>query len=119
MQQPGGDEAKAQAFVKELYNHVPVLDGGARAATLTFALRGQGDVLLAWENEAYLSQAEFGDEGFQIIAPSVSILAEPPVAVVDKNADADGMRAAAEAYVKFLDTPAAQAQVRLVGFVAG
>jgi sulfate/thiosulfate transport system substrate-binding protein len=108
LKQPGGDEVKAQAFVKELYAHVPILDSGARAATLTFAQRGQGDVLLAWENEAYLSQKEFPEEGFEIVPPSQSILAEPPVTVVDKNAAKDGVTAEAEAYLKFLYTPAAQ-----------
>jgi sulfate transport system substrate-binding protein len=108
LQQPGGDEAKAQAYVRDLYKHVPILDSGARAATLTFAQRGQGDVLLAWENEAYLSLREFPDEGFVIVPPSVSILAEPPVAVVDKNAAADGVTPVAEAYLKYLYTPAAQ-----------
>ena len=108
LQQPGGDATKAQAFVKDLYKHVPILDGGARAATLTFAKSSQGDVLLAWENEAYLSLKEFPEENFEIIAPSLSILAEPPVAVVDKNAAKDGVAPVAEAYLKFLYTPAAQ-----------
>jgi sulfate/thiosulfate transport system substrate-binding protein len=108
LKQPGGNEEKAQAFVKDLYKHVPILDTGARGATLTFAQRNQGDVLLAWENEAYLSLDEFPDEGFQIVAPSVSILAEPPVAIVDKNAAADGVKAAAEEYLKYLYIPEAQ-----------
>jgi sulfate/thiosulfate transport system substrate-binding protein len=108
LKQPGGSEAKAQAYIKELFKHVPILDSGARGATLTFAQRGQGDVLLAWENEAYLSQDEFPDQGFQIVAPTVSILAEPPVAVVDKNAAADKVTAVAEEYLKFLYTQEAQ-----------
>ena len=84
------DEAKAQKFVKELFTHVPVLDSGARGATTTFVERGIGDVLLAWENEAYLSINELGPDKFEIVNPSVSILAEPPVAVVDKNVDKRG-----------------------------
>jgi sulfate/thiosulfate-binding protein len=108
LKQPGGSEDKARAFVQELYKHVPVLDSGARGATLTFAQRGQGDVLLAWENEAYLAVNEFADDGFEIVPPSVSILAEPPVTVVDKNAQADGVQKEAEAYLKFLYTPVAQ-----------
>ncbi len=96
------DEAKAQAFVKELFTHVPVLDSGARGATTTFVERGIGDVLLAWENEAYLSINELGPDKFEIVNPSVSILAEPPVAVVDKNVDKRGTREVAEAYLKYL-----------------
>ena len=102
------DESKAREFVKELYHHIPVLDSGARGATVTFAQRGQGDVLLSWENEAYLAIKEFGADNFEIIAPSVSILAEPPVAVVQKNAEKDGVTKAADAYLKFLYTPEAQ-----------
>jgi sulfate transport system substrate-binding protein len=108
LKQPGGDEGKAQGYIKELYKHVTILDSGARGSTLTFAQRGQGDVLLAWENEAYLALDEFPDQGFQIVAPPKSILAEPPVAVVDKNAAADGVAAVAEEYLKFLYTPEAQ-----------
>jgi sulfate/thiosulfate transport system substrate-binding protein len=108
LKQPGGDEGKARDFVKELYRHVTILDTGARGATLTFAQRGQGDVLLAWENEAYLSLKEFPEEGFQIVAPSMSILAEPPVAVVDKNAAADGVAAVAEKYLRYLYSAEAQ-----------
>jgi sulfate/thiosulfate transport system substrate-binding protein len=103
-----GDVNKTREFVGQLYKHVPVLDSGARASTITFAQRGQGDVLLAWENEAYLSLKEFGQGRFEIVSPSISILAEPPVAVVDKNADANGVRPIAEAYLKFLYTPEAQ-----------
>ncbi|MGG4344401.1 sulfate ABC transporter substrate-binding protein [Paenibacillus lautus] len=96
------DEAKAQEFVKELFTHVPVLDSGARGATTTFVERGIGDVLLAWENEAYLSINELGPDKFEIVNPSVSILAEPPVAVVDKNVDKRGTREVAEAYLQYL-----------------
>ena len=95
------DEAKAQEFVKELFTHVPVLDSGARGATTTFVERGIGDVL-AWENEAYLSINELGPDKFEIVNPSVSILAEPPVAVVDKNVDKRGTREVAEAYLQYL-----------------
>lgn len=105
----GGDEAKAKAFLGELYRNVPVLDTGARGSTTTFAQRGIGDVLLSWENEAFLVQGEFGADKFEIVVPSKSILAEPPVAVVDGNVDAKGTRKAAEAYVAFLYSPAGQA----------
>jgi sulfate transport system substrate-binding protein len=105
---PGGNDDSATAFVKALYQHVPVLDTGARASTLTFAQRGIGDVLLSWENEAYLARDEFGADKFDIVYPPSSILAEPPVAVVDKNADKHGTRAVAEAYLKFLYTDQAQ-----------
>jgi len=109
LKQPGGNEAKARAYVHELFKHVPVLDAGARGATNTFAQRGVGDVLLAWENEALLAQRELGKGAFEIVVPSVSILAEPPVAVVDGNADKHGTRAIAEAYLKFLYSPQGQA----------
>ena len=99
---------KAKAFVTALYKNVPVLDSGARGSTVTFAEKHIGDVLIAWENEAYLAIDEFGDNKFEIVYPSVSILAEPPVAIVDQNVDARGTRAAAEAYVKYLYTPEAQ-----------
>jgi sulfate transport system substrate-binding protein len=108
LKQPGGNEAKARAFVRDLYQHVPVLDTGARGATNTFVQRGIGDVLLAWEDEALLSQREVGEDGFQIVLPSVSILAEPPVAIVDKNVDQHGTREVAEAYLKFLYSPQGQ-----------
>nr|WP_152966485.1 sulfate ABC transporter substrate-binding protein [Gulbenkiania mobilis] len=108
LKQPGGSEAKARAFVSELYKHVPVLDAGARGATLTFAQRGLGDVLLAWENEAVLAVKELGPDKFDIVTPSVSILAEPPVTVVDKVVDKKGSRKVAEAYLNFLYTPQAQ-----------
>jgi sulfate/thiosulfate transport system substrate-binding protein len=102
------DDAKARDFVSKLYANVPVLDTGARGATNTFAQRGIGDVLLAWENEALLSQRELGKDGFQIVLPSVSILAEPPVALVDKNVDQHGTREVAQAYLKFLYSPQGQ-----------
>ena len=100
---PGGNADKAKAFVSNLYKHVPVLDTGARGSTTTFAERGIGDVLLSWENEAYLAlQEPGGKDKFQIVYPSVSMLAEPPVAVVDKNVDRHGTRKVAEAYLQFL-----------------
>jgi sulfate/thiosulfate transport system substrate-binding protein len=102
------DDAKATAYVTALYNHVPVLDTGARGATVTFAQKNVGDVLLTWENEAHLLLGEFGQDKFEVVYPRVSILAEPPVAVVDQVVDARGTRAAAEAYVKYLYTPDAQ-----------
>ncbi|AIQ66649.1 sulfate ABC transporter substrate-binding protein [Paenibacillus graminis] len=102
------DEAKAQEFVQELFKHVPVLDTGARGATTTFVERGIGDVLIAWENEAYLSIKELGPDKFEIVNPSESILAEPPVAVVDKVADKRGTREVAEAYLKYLYTEEGQ-----------
>jgi sulfate/thiosulfate transport system substrate-binding protein len=105
----GGDEEKTKEFIKAIYQNAPVLDTGARGSTITFAQRGIGDVLIAWENEAFLADKEFGADKFEIIAPPQSILAEPPVAVVDANADAKGNRKVAEAYLNFLYTPAAQA----------
>ena len=108
LQRPDGNEAKARAFVHALFQHVPVLDTGARGATNTFVQRGIGDVLLAWENEAFLAQRELGKDKFDIVVPSMTILAEPPVAVVDANVAKDGNRAVAEAYLKFLYTPQAQ-----------
>jgi sulfate transport system substrate-binding protein len=97
----GGDD-KAKEFVGKLYKNVPVLDAGARGATITFVQRGVGDVLLAWENEAFLALKEFGPEKFDIVVPSISILAEPTVAVVDKVVDKKGTRAVAEEYLKYL-----------------
>jgi sulfate/thiosulfate transport system substrate-binding protein len=97
-----GGDAKAKEFVTSLYKNVPVLDSGARGSTTTFVERGVGDVLLAWENEAFLSLKEFGPGKFEIIAPSLSILAEPPVAIVDKNVDKKGTRKVAEAYLQYL-----------------
>jgi len=93
---PGGDAAKAREFVRQLYSHVPVLDSGARGSTMTFARRGQGDVLLSWENEAHLVIAESGPRKFEIVQPSVSILAVPPVAIVDKVVDRRGTRKLAQ-----------------------
>ncbi|MCX8572672.1 sulfate ABC transporter substrate-binding protein [Aminobacter sp. MET-1] len=98
----GGDEAKIKQYIGNLYAHVPVLDTGARGSTVTFAQRGLGDVLLAWENEAYLALDEFGADQFDIVIPPSSILAEPPVAVVDANVDAKGSRKVAEAYLSYL-----------------
>ena len=97
-----GTDQLAQDFVQRLFANVPVLDSGARAATNTFTNNGMGDVLLAWENEAYLSLKEHGADAFEIITPSLSILAEPPVAVVDRNVDRKGTRAVAEAYLEYL-----------------
>ncbi|MCQ4166910.1 sulfate ABC transporter substrate-binding protein [Tahibacter harae] len=108
LKQPGGNEAKAKEFVAALFKNVPVLDTGARGSTTTFVQRGIGDVLLAWENEALLARQELGKDEFEIVVPSLSILAEPPVAVVDKVVDRRGTRAVAEAYLKFLYSPAAQ-----------
>ncbi len=98
----GNDEAKTRDFVATLYRHVPVLDPGARGSTTTFAQRGIGDVLLAWENEAFLALEELGPDQFEIVVPPLSILAEPPVAVVDGNVDAKGSRKEAEAYLTYL-----------------
>jgi len=103
-----GDEARAKDFVARLFKNVPVLDTGARGATTTFVQRGIGDVLIAWENEAILSIKELGKGEFEIIAPSISILAEPPVTVVDKVASKRGTRAVAQAYLEYLYTPQGQ-----------
>ncbi len=102
IKQPGGTEASAKEFVSKLFKNVPVLDSGARGATTTFVERGIGDVLLAWENEALLAIKELGPDKVQILAPSVSILAEPPVALVDKVVDRHGTRKVAEAYLQYL-----------------
>jgi sulfate transport system substrate-binding protein len=102
LRQPGANTDKARAFVKKLFQNVPVLDSGARGATTTFTERGIGDVLLAWENEAFLAVKELGPEKFEIVVPSVSILAEPPVAVVDRNAKKRGTTAVAQAYLQYL-----------------
>jgi sulfate/thiosulfate-binding protein len=104
----GHDEDKNKDFIKKLYANVPVLDTGARGSTTTFAQRGIGDVLLAWENEAFLALDELGADKFDIVVPSLSIKAEPPVAVVDQVVDAKGTRKVAEAYLDFLYTPEAQ-----------
>jgi sulfate/thiosulfate-binding protein len=105
------DEAKATEFVRALYKNVPVLDSGARGSTTTFAQRGIGDVLVTWENEALLALDEFGPGKFEVVTPKVSILAEPPVALVDKVVDKHGTRAVAQAYLEFLYTPEGQAIV--------
>jgi sulfate/thiosulfate transport system substrate-binding protein len=105
---PGGTDASARAFVTKVYSNVKVLDSGARGATTTFVERGIGDVLIAWENEAYLSVKEFGTDKFDIITPSVSILAEPPVAVVDKVVDKRGTRKVATEYLNYLYSPEGQ-----------
>ena len=108
LKQPGGSDAKAKGFVTALYKNVPVLDSGARGSTVTFVQRGIGDVLLAWENEAFLSIKELGPDKVDIVVPSLSILAEPPVAIVDKVVDKKGTRAVAQAYLEYLYTPEAQ-----------
>lgn len=106
--QASAAKEKAKAFVADLYKHVPVLDSGARGATTTFVQRGIGDVLLAWENEAYLAVNELGKDKFDIVTPPVSILAEPTVTIVDKVVDKRGSRAIAEAYLKHLYSPEGQ-----------
>jgi sulfate/thiosulfate transport system substrate-binding protein len=108
LRQPGGNDATAKAFVGKLYKNVPVLDAGARGSTTTFVERGIGDVLLAWENEALLAIKELGPGKFEVVAPSLSILAEPPVAVVDKVAGKHGTKAVAQAYLEYLYTPEGQ-----------
>jgi len=108
LRRPGGNETTARDFVTRLFRNVPVLDSGARGATTTFVQRGMGDVLLAWENEAFLSIKELGSDKVEIVVPSLSILAEPPVALVDKVADRKGTRALAQAYLEFLYTPEGQ-----------
>jgi sulfate transport system substrate-binding protein len=108
LKQPGGNEQAAQDFVKRLYKNVPVLDSGARGSTTTFVQREIGDVLIAWENEAFLSIKELGPDKVEIVVPSQSILAEPPVAIVDKVVDKKGTRAVAQAYLEYLYTPEGQ-----------
>jgi sulfate/thiosulfate-binding protein len=108
LKQPGGNDAKAKDFVAALYKNVPVLDSGARGSTTTFVQRGIGDVLLAWENETFLSIKELGPDKVDIVIPSLSILAEPPVTVVDKVADKKGTRAVAQAYLEYLYSPEGQ-----------
>jgi sulfate transport system substrate-binding protein len=103
-----GSPERAREFVSALYRNVPVLDAGARGATTTFVQRGIGDVLLAWENEALLAIQELGDEQVELVVPSLSILAEPPVALVEKNAAAHGTTAVARAYLEYLYSPAGQ-----------
>lgn len=108
LRQPGGNDATAKAFVEKLYRNVPVLDSGARGATITFVDRGIGDVLLAWESEALLAKKQLGPDKLDIVMPSLSILAEPPVTVVDKVVERRGTRQIAEAYLKFLYTKEGQ-----------
>jgi sulfate transport system substrate-binding protein len=108
LEKNGKDDAAARAFIKKLFKNVPVLDSGARGSTVTFAQRGIGDVLLAWENEAHLALKEFGADKFDIVTPSLSILAEPPVAVVDKNARRHKTLELANAYLNFLYSEAGQ-----------
>jgi sulfate/thiosulfate transport system substrate-binding protein len=108
LQQPGGSEAAAKEYVRKLFKNVPVLDTGARGSTTTFVQRGIGDVLLAWENEAFLSIKELGADKVQIVVPSLSILAEPPVTVVDKVVLRRGTREVATEYLEFLYAPEAQ-----------
>jgi sulfate/thiosulfate-binding protein len=104
----GGDQDAAKEFVRKIYEHVPVLDSGARGATNTFVKNGLGDVLLAWENEAFLAIEELGPGSVEIVVPPLSILAEPPVAIVDKNVDAKGTREVATEYLSYLYSPEAQ-----------
>src|SRR5450432_1699729 len=108
LKQPGGSDVTAEAFVKKLYHNVPVLDSGARGSTVTFVERGIGGGLLAWVNEAYLAVDEGGPAKFDIIAPSISILAEPPVSIVDQNVDEHGTRKVAEGYLTYLYSPQGQ-----------
>jgi sulfate/thiosulfate transport system substrate-binding protein len=104
----GGDEAKVKDYISRLYKNVPVLDSGARGSLTTFAQRNIGDVFLSWENEAFISKKEFGEDTFEIVVPSLSILAEPPVTVVDRTVDKKGTREAATAYLEFLYSPQGQ-----------
>jgi sulfate transport system substrate-binding protein len=108
LRQPGGNDAKARDYIAKVFRNVPVLDAGARASTVTFVERGIGDVLIAWENEAQLALREFGAGRFEIVVPATSILAEPPVALVDKVVDKRRTRKVAQAYLEFLYTPAGQ-----------
>jgi len=108
LKQPGGNDATAKDFVKKIFGNVKVLDSGARGSTTTFVERGIGDVLIAWENEAYLAVKELGPDKFEIVTPSLSILAEPPVSVVDKVVDKRGTRKVAEEYLKYLYSPEGQ-----------
>jgi sulfate transport system substrate-binding protein len=108
LRQPGGNDAKAKEFIGKLYKNVPVLDSGARGSTTTFVQRGIGDVFLSWENEAFLAQKELGKDSLEIVFPPTSILAEPPVAVVDKVVDKKKTREVAQAYLEYLYTPEGQ-----------
>ncbi len=107
-QKAGGDEARAREFMTRLFQNVPVLDTGARGATTTFVQRGIGDVLIAWENEAYLARSEFGADKLEVVTPSLSILAEPPVAWVDRTVQRHGTEAVAKAYLEYLYSPEGQ-----------
>jgi sulfate transport system substrate-binding protein len=108
LKQPGGSDSTAREFVKQLYKNVPVLDSGARGSTTTFAQREIGDVLIAWENEAFLTLKELGADKVEIVVPPTSILAEPPVSIVDKVVDKKGTRKVAQAYLEYLYTPEGQ-----------
>ncbi|MFC3532948.1 sulfate ABC transporter substrate-binding protein [Vogesella facilis] len=108
LQQPGGNDASARTLVQKIYHNVKVLDSGARGSLISFAQRGIGDVLISWENEAFLASRELGPDKFDIVVPSVSILAEPPVSVVDKVVDKRGTRKVAEAYLQYLYSPLGQ-----------
>ena len=108
MRQPGADVASIERYMRALFHNVPVLDTGARASLTTFVQRGIGDVCISWENEAYLAIDKLGAERFEIVTPSISILAEPPVAVVDKVAERRGTTALARAYLEYLYSPAGQ-----------
>ncbi len=108
LRQPGGNDAKARQFVTQLYKNVPVLDSGARGSTTTFVEREIGDVFISWENEAFLAINELGKDKFELVVPSLSILAEPPVTVVDKNAEKHGTKEVAEGYLKYLYSPEGQ-----------
>ena len=108
LKKTGGDQAKAQEFVRQIYANVPVLDSGARGSTITFVERGIGDVFISWENEAFLAQKELGPDKFEIVVPSLSILAEPPVTIVDKVVDKRGTRQVAQAYLEYLYSPEGQ-----------
>ncbi len=108
LKRPGGTPDKAKDFVRRIYENVPVLDSGARGSTTTFVERGIGDVFISWENEAFLALKELGPDKFEIVVPSVSILAEPPVTLVDKTVDKRGTRAVAQAYLEYLYSPEGQ-----------
>ena len=116
LKQPGGNDATAKEFVTKLFKNVPILDSGARGATINFTQRRQGDVLLAWENEADLVMAEAGRDNYQVVVPSISILAEPPVAVVDQVVDKRGTRKQAEAFLKYLYSPEGQELAAKFGY---